>query len=145
MLDTGYLILDKNKPQEKNHPASSIQHPVSVGFERNIAAIEADRGGFTPSGFSIDASDEVVNKIQSWRSLLLPYGLYFLEKGGSGVDIHDLKPLGTALIALVTDSQRYFDYHHSPNDTFDKINQRELQLGSFSIAALVFLIDKYGL
>ena len=68
-----------------------------------------------------------------------------LLKGGSGVDISDLKPLGTTLIDLVTDSQRYFDYHHSPNDTFDKINQRELQLGSFSIAALVFLIDKYGL
>jgi hypothetical protein len=139
MLDTGYLIMDKN------NAASSIQHPVSEGFERPLAAIEADRGGTTPFGFSIDATDETVKKIQSWRSLLLPYGLYSFEKGGSGVDIRDLKPLGTALIALVTDSQRYFDYHHSANDTFDKVNQRELQLGSFSIAALVFLIDKYGL
>jgi carboxypeptidase Q len=113
--------------------------------EHHIAAIEADRGGTTPFGFSIDASDEQLQKIQSWKELLLPYGLYSFEKGGSGVDIRDLKPLGTALIALVTDSQRYFDYHHSPNDTFDKVNQRELQLGSFSIAALVYLIDAYGL
>jgi carboxypeptidase Q len=113
--------------------------------ETHIAAIEADRGGTTPFGFSIDATDETVNKIQNWKSLLFPYGLYSFEKGGSGVDIRDLKPLGTALIALVTDSQRYFDYHHSPNDTFDKVNQRELQLGSFSIAALVYLIDTYGL
>ena len=113
--------------------------------ENHIAAIEADRGGATPFGFSVDATDEQLQKIRSWKDLLLPYGLYSFEKGGSGVDVGKLKPLGTALIALVTDSQRYFDYHHSPNDTFDNINQRELQLGSFSIAALVFLIDKYGL
>jgi len=125
--------------------AKQMMNTGSVAFEHHFAAIEADRGGFTPSGFSIDASDETVNKIQSWKSLLLPYGLYSFEKGGSGVDIGGLKPLGTALFALVTDSQRYFDYHHSPNDTFDKVNQRELQIGSFSIAALVFLIDKYGL
>jgi carboxypeptidase Q len=129
----------------KSHsPLPSTKFQVQRA-ETHIAAIEADRGGTTPFGFSIDATDETVNKIQNWRSLLLPYGLYSFEKGGSGVDIRDLKPLGTALIALVTDSQRYFDYHHSPNDTFDKVNQRELQLGSFSIAALVFLIDKYGL
>jgi hypothetical protein len=139
MLDTGYLILDKN------NAASGIQHPLSADFERPLAAIEADRGGTTPFGFSIDATDEQFEMIKQWKTLLLPYGLYYLEKGGTGVDIRDLKPLGTALMALVTDSQRYFDYHHSPNDTFDKVHPRELQLGSFSIAALVYLLDKYGL
>jgi carboxypeptidase Q len=139
-------MLDKNSVGNNiQRPDSSIQNPVSTNFERPLAAIEADRGGTTPFGFSIDATDDQVAKIRKWKELLLPYGLYTFEKGGSGVDIRDLKPLGTALIALVTDSQRYFDYHHSANDSFDKINQRELQLGSFSIAALVYLIDYYGL
>jgi carboxypeptidase Q len=111
----------------------------------HIAAIEADRGGFTPLGFSIDASDAQLKKIQGWKKLLLPYGLYYLEKGGSGVDVSGLKKFGVPVIGLVTDSQRYFDYHHSPNDTFDKVNERELQLGSASMAALVWLIDIYGL
>jgi len=113
--------------------------------EKPFAAIEADRGGSTPFGFDIDATDTQFEKIRNWKDLLLPYGLYHFEKGGTGVDIRDLKPLGTALMALVTDSQRYFDYHHSANDSFDKIHPRELQLGSFSIAALVYLIDQYGL
>jgi carboxypeptidase Q len=113
--------------------------------ETHIAAIEADRGGATPFGFSIDGTDEQLQKIKFWKDLFYPYGIYSFEKGGSGVDVGKLKPLGTALVGLVTDSQRYFDYHHSPNDTFDKVNQRELQLGSFSIAALVYLIDNYGL
>jgi hypothetical protein len=113
--------------------------------EIHMAAIEADRGGSTPFGFSIDAGNEQFENVISWKNLLYPYGLYFFEKGGSGVDINGLKPLGTALFGLVTDSQRYFDYHHSPNDSFEHVNQRELQLGSFSIAALVYLIDEHGL
>ena len=123
-------------------PSSKFRIPKT---ENHIAAIEADRGGTSPFGFSIDATDQQLQQIKAWKDLLYPYGLYSFDKGGSGVDVGKLKPLGTALIALVTDSQRYFDYHHSPNDTFDKVNQRELQLGSFSMAALVYLIDKYGL
>ena len=109
----------------------------------HVAAIEADRGGFTPSGFSIDAADGQISKIQGWKDLLLPFGLYSLVKGGSGVDIRELKSPGTALLALVPDSQRYFDCHHSANDTFANVNPRELQLGTFAIAAMVYLIDKY--
>ncbi len=45
------------------------------------------------------------------------------------------------LAGLVTDSQRYFDLHHSANDTFDKINRRELQLGSAAMASLIYLLD----
>jgi len=117
----------------------------AVKGRKHIAAIEADRGSFTPWGFSIDAADEQIKKVQSWKNLLLPYGLFYFEKGGSGVDIRDLKSQGVPLFGLVPDSQRYFDYHHSVNDSFDKINIRELQLGTGAIAALVYLIDRYGL
>ena len=49
------------------------------------------------------------------------------------------------LSGYTPDSQRYFDYHHAETDTFDKVNKRELELGAASMAALVYLIDKYGL
>ena len=113
--------------------------------EKHLAAIEADRGGDTPWGFSIDAPDQQVNKIKSWKAFFAPYNLWFLEKGGSGVDIRDMKSQGTPLIGLVTDPQRYFDYHHSANDTFANINLRELELGAAAMAELVYLIDTYGL
>jgi hypothetical protein len=112
---------------------------------KHIAAIEADRGGFSPRGFSIDASNDQLKKVQGWKNLLIPYGLYSFEKGGSGVDVNYLKSQGVPLFGLVPDSQRYFDYHHSVNDSFDKVNVRELQLGTAAMAALVYLIDEYGL
>ena len=113
--------------------------------EKNITAIESDRGGTTPTGFSIDASPEVIAKIKTWSKYFNNYGMYEFVKGGSGVDVGFMKDLHIPLIGLVTDSQRYFDFHHSYNDRFENVSRREMQLGAASMAALIYFIDKYGL
>jgi Zn-dependent M28 family amino/carboxypeptidase len=113
--------------------------------EVHIAAIESDRGGLVPRGFSISASNENFEKIASWQSLFTPYDAGRFFQGGGGADIGPLRSQNTTLIGLYPDSQRYFDYHHSTNDTFDKINRRELELGAAAMASLIYLIDKYGL
>jgi hypothetical protein len=46
---------------------------------------------------------------------------------------------------LLTESQRYFDLHHSRADTIDQVNPRELQLGAAALASFVFLVDQHGL
>lgn len=128
--------------------ALAYQEASDQKGEFHLAAIESDSGGFTPRGFSCDAEPEVFapyfQKMTSWNNLLEPYYIS-LEKGGSGADINPLKPQGGMLIGLRPDSQRYFDYHHTATDTFDKVNRRELELGSAAMASLVYLIDKYGL
>jgi hypothetical protein len=110
----------------------------------NFFALEADAGGFTPEGFTIDASDSIVDVISAYQPLLEPYGIQYIKKGGSGVDIWFLKDLAVPLAGYRTDPQRYMDLHHSAYDTFDKVHIRELQLGSGCMTALIFLIDKYG-
>ncbi len=116
--------------------------------EIHLAAVESDAGGFTPRGFSCDAENEVFAglylKLQQWLPLLEPYGL-MLSKGGSGADISPLKSQKGLLIGFRPDSQRYFDYHHTATDTFEAVNQRELELGAAAITALIYLIDKHGL
>lgn len=136
----GILFMDEETEQR-----GAKAYAEAAKQQHHLAAIEADRGGFTPWGFSIDASEAQIKKVQSWKNLLIPYGLFYFEKGGSGVDVGFLKSQGIPLFGLVPDSQRYFDYHHSVNDSFDKINVRELQLGTASMSALVFLLDEYGL
>ena len=113
--------------------------------EKHIAAIESDRGGFTPRGFSMAADDAVKQKVQSWQSLFKPFDVWDFTQEGGGADIGPLANQGVPLFGFVPDSQRYFDYHHTPEDTFDKVNKRELELGSGAMAALVYLMDKYGL
>jgi len=113
--------------------------------ENHIAAIESDRGGFTPRGFSMSTTQAVRDKIKSWKPLMEPYGLSDFDQEGGGADIGPLAAFGTPLIGFLPDSKRYFDYHHTTEDTFDKVSKRELEMGTASITALVFLIDKYGL
>lgn len=112
--------------------------------ENHIFALESDSGGFTPRGFSLDCSDANFDQILSWSALFKPYLIHYFEKGGSGADIGPLKNDQIVMAGLRPDSQRYFDYHHAANDTFDAVNKRELELGAATMAALVYLVDKYG-
>lgn len=113
--------------------------------EKHLFALESDAGGFTPRGFGFTAKDSILHKIKQWLPLLSPYGTSYLKAGGGGADIGPLQKLGTVLAGLQPDSQRYFDYHHTHNDVFENVNKRELHLGAVNMAALIYLVDKYGL
>jgi len=113
--------------------------------EKHIAAMESDRGGFTPRGFTMSAPEEMKNKVKSWKPLLEGYGLTDFNGEGGGADIGPLAPQGVPLFGYLPDSQRYFDYHHTQEDTFDKVSKREFELGAAAMAALTFLIDSKGL
>ena len=80
-----------------------------------------------------------------WKPLLAPYGLNEIGPGGGGADIGPLAQTGTVLLGFKPDSQRYFDYHHTTIDRFEAVSQRELELGAASMAAVVYLLDAYGL
>ncbi|MCE6987863.1 M28 family peptidase [Dyadobacter sp. CY323] len=113
--------------------------------EMHIAAIESDRGGFTPLGFGIVGNAAQKAKIQQWQKLFATYGIHELGPGGGGADIGPLAQQGTVLLGLIPDSQRYFDYHHASNDSFEAVSKRELELGAAAMASMLYLIDKYGL
>ncbi|HVE60551.1 MAG TPA: M20/M25/M40 family metallo-hydrolase [Chitinophagaceae bacterium] len=114
--------------------------------EKHIFALESDAGGFTPRGFGFTVSDAQFEKINSWKNLLSPYGASELTRGGGGADIGPLnRTQGTPVAGLQPDSQRYFDHHHARNDVFEAVNKRELELGALNMAALIYLVDQYGL
>jgi hypothetical protein len=113
--------------------------------EKHVFALESDSGGFTPRGFSFDCDDSNFAQVKSWEQLFKPYLIHYFEKGGSGADIGPLKEPGMVLAGLRPDSQRYFDYHHAANDTFDAVNKRELELGGATMASLLYLFDMYGI
>ncbi|WP_207532120.1 M20/M25/M40 family metallo-hydrolase [Desertivirga arenae] len=114
--------------------------------EQHVFALESDAGGFTPRGFGFSMPKEKQDKIISWTPLFRPYDVYDFTTQGGGVDVGKLaEAIGTPIGELLPDSQRYFDLHHAANDTFETVNKRELELGAFSMAGLIYLIDKYGL
>lgn len=110
--------------------------------EKHLFAIESDAGGFSPRGISLEMDNKDRMQIQSWANLFLPYGVYNFEGKYSGSDIAPLHEMGVPTAELVPDPQRYFDIHHTEEDTFEKVNRRELLLGAAVMTQLIYMIDK---
>ncbi|MBE2229635.1 MAG: M20/M25/M40 family metallo-hydrolase [Chitinophagaceae bacterium] len=114
--------------------------------ENHILAMESDAGGFTPRALGFTGSDTQFEKFLSWRNLIAPYGCSEFVRGGGGADIGPLnRALKTPMASLNPDTQRYFDIHHARSDVFEAVNKRELELGAVNMAALIYLVDQYGL
>jgi Zn-dependent M28 family amino/carboxypeptidase len=111
--------------------------------EKHIAALETDAGGYTPRGFGVDTLNGLFKLVSQWKKIFEPYLISKIEQGGGGADLIGIEKLGVPCIGFEPDNQRYFDIHHTAQDTFDKVNKRELNLGAGAIGALFYLIDKY--
>jgi hypothetical protein len=113
--------------------------------EHHVAAIEADRGGFTPRGFTVQAESATIERVKRWAPLLELVGAGQITAGHAGVDVSPIVNAGAAGFGLVVDHQRYFDVHHSANDTLQAVHPRELELGAVAGALLLYLISEEGL
>ena len=113
--------------------------------EKHIAAVESDRGGFAPRGLSFEGDSLLLPRITRWQPFFRRVGAGHIKLGGSGVDIGPLVGLGIPGFGLLPESHRYFDYHHSDNDTIDKVNPRELEMGAIVEALLCYLISEQGI
>lgn len=116
----------------------------SSATEKHVALIESDAGGFTPRGFTADCDSSVLKKINSWLPILNKASIYFVNAGGSGVDVSRTRS-AKARLGFIPDSQRYMDVHHSDNDVFEAVHPREFELGTAAIAILAYLISEEGL
>jgi len=117
--------------------------------EKHLMAMESDGGAEYPRGFGCGMTKEQFAKVAIWKKYFEPYDaakFTFSEGAGQGSDIGPLQTIfKTAQFGLNTTGQRYFDLHHSAIDVFENVNAQELHLGAAVMAAMVYLVDKYGL
>lgn len=109
-------------------------------MNRHVMALESDRGGFTPRGFTTDANRAAFATLTEIAQLFKGFGADRVERGGGGADIGPMRRSGVPLVGYKPDPHRYFDLHHSERDTIDKVNPRELVLGTVAIATLIYIV-----
>jgi hypothetical protein len=63
----------------------------------------------------------------------------------TGADTSPLTDAGVTGFGLVPDPRHYFDYHHTPADTLDKVDPKALAQNTAAIAALAYLIAEDGI
>lgn len=109
-------------------------------LEKHFAAIESDLGVSHPLGFVFSGRQEALPLFQPLSRILHEQGASLVEHrtGGVGADTTLLTRGGVPSFAPWFDQRKYFQYHHTAADTFDKIDPKELaELGSV-IAVLTY-------
>ncbi len=126
--------------------ATAYSTAVAERKEQHLFALETDSGGYQPKGFNLgNPAGDAHRRAARWLPLFELYGIYSFQDGAGGADVHPLLAQGATVAGLTSDSQRYFDIHHTAEDGIDKVNPRELELGAAAMAALVYLVDRHGL
>lgn len=90
---------------------------------RIVFGMESDLGAFQPLGFRVRVMPEFLPAARAMHSLLLPLGVEWRGNDATGdADVGQLLAIGVPVGDLDTDASPYFDLHHTPNDTFDKVD-----------------------
>ena len=111
-----------------------------------IGAMESDRGGFKPTGFTVHASAAVQQKVETWKPYLasMKADHFFLSSDG-GTDTRGFGKAGVPEFEIVPESTHYFDFHHSALDQLSAVNADDLKMAAASMAVFIYLATEQGL
>ena len=85
-----------------------------------------------------DSAKPVVDRI---AAALAPLGITRAPGGGDGgTDVAPIVRSGVAAITLGQDGSRYFDYHHTPDDTLDKVDPAQLRQNVAAWTAMLAVV-----
>ncbi len=97
------------------------------GGERHATAGESDFGADRVWRFETNLPDSAKPVADRLASALAPLGISRgTGVGGDGTDVGPTMKLGVAAIDLNQSGTRYFDTHHTPDDTLDRIDPQQL-------------------
>ena len=108
-------------------------------MDRHQLGAESDFGAGRIYALHAGVSPESKPVIQRIAQVLAPLGIDLAEGGGPGPDISPSVPYGMPWAELQQDGSDYFDYHHTANDTLDKIEPAALDQQVAAYAALAYL------
>ena len=109
-------------------------------LDNYILAMESDAGVFRPSGFGFTGSDEAFKILQDIGTLLKRIESGEITKGGGGADIGPIMREGVPGMGLKVDGSKYFWYHHTPADTFDKVDKDEFNRCVATMAVMAYVV-----
>jgi Zn-dependent M28 family amino/carboxypeptidase len=97
--------------------------------EKHIAAIENDEGSGRVFGMRTSVGTEAMKQFAPLKAALLPMGAGAMQRVdvlGTG-DLYGLEAAGVPSFSPLIDDSTYFNYHHTPADTLDKVNPEDLR------------------
>jgi len=122
---------------------------LGTAVDKHVAAIEMDEGAERPVGFAYSilgtgtSAPRVISataKLREIARLLDGIGAGAIDLGGGGTDIGPLMRTGVPGFGLITVNERYFDWHHTNADTFDKIDLQDFRRCIAALAVMAYVL-----
>lgn len=122
-------------------------HAASIAD--HVIGLEADFGAGRVLKFGSRVAEDALGLIDEIHALLEPIGI---ERGtntsSGGADISPLRKAGMPILDLDHDGTKYFDFHHTADDTLDKIDRDDINqsVAAYVTAAYVaaFIEEDFG-
>lgn len=117
--------------------AYAVRYKSAVAKHQLVA--ESDFGAGRIYGFNTSAAPHAQAAAAQIAEALKPLGIEALAKGGPGPDVGPIAAEGAAWAWLGQDGTDYFDLHHTPDDTLDKIDPAALAQNAAAYAVFAYL------
>lgn len=112
-------------------------HKPDVAKHQLVA--ESDFGAGRIYAFNTGAAPHATAAAARIAEALKPLGIEPMAKGGPGPDVGPIAALGAAWAWLGQDGTDYFDLHHTPDDTLDKVDPAALAQNTAAYATFAYL------
>ncbi|MBI1760960.1 MAG: M20/M25/M40 family metallo-hydrolase [Acidobacteria bacterium] len=109
---------------------------------KHFAVLECDNGAGHPTGFMAHVKPEALPPLQPIAEVLQAAGASVVRwtNQSVGADIAPLEDVGVPGFTPLQDLRSYFTYHHTPADTFDKVQPRALAENAAVMAVLAYAL-----
>ena len=109
-------------------------------LDRHVVGAESDFGAGQIWRLETRFADSKLHKAEALHNVLSPLGIALGSNNASGgPDMGPLRMLGMPVVTLKQNGWDYFDLHHTPNDTFDKISADDIAQNVAAYAAFVWM------
>jgi hypothetical protein len=107
---------------------------------QHLIGAESDFGAGRIYALRSNAPDQAWPAFEQIGAVLAPLGISLERgKGGAGPDMIPMVTRGMVWAQLAQDGSDYFDYHHTANDTLDKIEAAALDQQVAAYAAFAWM------
>lgn len=131
--------------EEGSEGAAAYMVDHKDDFGNHTGAIESDLGADHPTGIYYAGKPALGQWLRPVAQVLDAIGAESLRSSPeTGEDINGLTEKGVPSFSPIQDSRYYFNYHHTPADTFDKIDPKHLNENAAVMAVLAYALADSG-
>lgn len=122
------------------HGGRAYAQAHAADLRKHQIGAESDFGAGRIYAFAAKTPDYAKGAVARIAEALAPLGIAHRADGeGCGPDVSPFNAVGMACAGLSQDGTDYFDYHHTPDDTLDKIDPQALAQNVAAYAVFAYL------